>query len=212
VSAKVEYFDVLTGFKWIAEVIGKLEGKKTFIGGGEESYGFMIGDFVRDKDAVTACCIFAECAAWAASKGKSLYELLLDIYLEYGLYKENLVNVVKKGMSGQAEIKAMMEGFRANPPKEIAGSKVKLMNDFALSQATDIHSGKITPIELPKSDVLQFFLEDGSKISMRPSGTEPKIKFYFSVRADLKAVADFKQVEAKLDGRIEEIIVSMKLR
>jgi phosphoglucomutase len=211
-NAGVEYFDVLTGFKWIAEVIRNLEGKKTFIGGGEESYGFMIGDFVRDKDAITACSIFAECAAWAASKGKSLYELLLDIYLEYGLYKENLVNVVKKGMSGQAEIKAMMEGFRANPPKEIAGSKVKLMNDFALSQATDIHTGKISPIELPKSDVLQFFLEDGSKISMRPSGTEPKIKFYFSVRADLKAVADFKQVEAKLDSRIEEIIVAMGLR
>jgi len=212
VSAKVEYFDVLTGFKWIADVIRKFDGKKTFIGGGEESYGFMIGDFVRDKDAVTACCIFAECAAWAASKGKSLYELLLDIYLEYGLYKENLVNVVKKGMSGQTEIKAMMEGFRANPPKEIAGSKVKLMNDYELRQATNIQTGKITPIELPKSDVLQFFLEDGSKISMRPSGTEPKIKFYFSVRADLKAVADFKKVEAKLDGRIEEIIVSMGLR
>ena len=113
-------------------MIRKLEDKKTFIGGGEESYGFMISDFVRDKDAITSCCIFAECAAWAASKGKSLYELLLDIYLEYGLYKENLVNVVKKGMSGQAEIKAMMEGFRANPPKEIAGSKVKLMNDFCL--------------------------------------------------------------------------------
>lgn len=211
-SAGVGYFDCLTGFKWIAEVIRNMEGKKTFIGGGEESYGFMIGDFVRDKDAVTACCIFAECAAWAASKGKSLYELLLDIYLEYGLYKENLVNVVRKGMSGQAEIKAMMEGYRANPPKEIAGSKVKLMNDFGLRQATDIHTGKITPIELPKSDVLQFFLEDGSKVSMRPSGTEPKIKFYFSVRADLKAVADFKKVEAKLDGRIEEIIVAMGLR
>ncbi len=211
-NAGVEYFDCLTGFKWIAEVIRKLEGKKTFIGGGEESYGFMIGDFVRDKDAITSCCIFAECAAWAASKGKSLYELLLDIYLEYGLYKENLVNVVKKGMSGQAEIKAMMEGFRANPPKEIAGSKVKLMNDFELRQATDIHTGKVTPIELPKSDVLQFFLEDGSKISMRPSGTEPKIKFYFSVRADLKSVADFKTTEAKLDGRIEEIIVAMGLR
>ncbi|MEI8047840.1 MAG: phospho-sugar mutase [Bacteroidota bacterium] len=211
-SAGVEYFDCLTGFKWIAEVIRNLEGKKTFIGGGEESYGFMIGDFVRDKDAVTACCIFAECAAWAGSKGKSLYELLLDIYLEYGLYKENLVNVVKKGMSGQAEIKAMMEGFRANPPKEIGASKVTLMNDFELRQATDIVSGKITPIALPKSDVLQFFLADGSKISMRPSGTEPKIKFYFSVRAELHAVADFKTVEAKLDGRIEEIIVSMGLR
>jgi phosphoglucomutase len=211
-KAGVEYFDVLTGFKWIADVIRKYEGKKTFIGGGEESYGYMIGDFVRDKDAITSCSIFAECAAWAASKGKSLYELLLDIYLEYGLYKENLVNVVKKGMSGQAEIKAMMEGFRANPPKEIAGSKVKMMNDYALSQATDIHSGKISPIELPKSDVLQFFLEDGTKISMRPSGTEPKIKFYFSVRADLKAVADFKKVEAKLDSRIEDIIVAMGLR
>jgi phosphoglucomutase len=211
-NAGVEYFDVLTGFKWIAEVIRKYEGKKTFIGGGEESYGFMIGDFVRDKDAITACCIFAECAAWAASKGKSLYELLLDIYLEYGLYKENLVNVVKKGMSGQAEIKAMMEGFRANPPKEIAGSKVKLMNDYELRQATEIHTGKVTPIELPKSDVLQFFLEDGTKISMRPSGTEPKIKFYFSVRGKLDSVADFKKVEAKLDGRIEEIIVAMGLR
>ena len=211
-SAGVEYFDVLTGFKWIAEVIRNNEGKKTFIGGGEESYGFMIGDFVRDKDAVTACCIFAECAAWAASKGKSLYELLLDIYLEYGLYKENLVNVVRKGMSGQAEIKAMIEGFRANPPKEIAGSKVKTMNDYELSQETDIATGKVKPITLTKSDVLQFFLADGSKISMRPSGTEPKIKFYFSVRADLKAVADFKKVEAGLDGRIEEIIVAMGLK
>jgi phosphoglucomutase len=211
-GAGVENFDVLTGFKWIAEVIRNLEGTKTFIGGGEESYGFMIGDFVRDKDAVTACCIFAECAAWAASKGKSLYELLLGIYLEYGLYKENLVNVVKKGMSGQAEIKAMMEGFRNNPPKEIAGSKVKLMNDFELRQATEIASGKITLIALPKSDVLQFFLEDGTKISMRPSGTEPKIKFYFSVRADLANTADFKKTEAKLDERIEEIIVAMGLR
>jgi len=211
-KAGVEYFDVLTGFKWIAEIIGKYEGKKTFIGGGEESYGFMIGDFVRDKDAVTACCIFAECAAWAAGKGKSLYELLLDIYLEYGLYKENLVNVVKKGMSGQAEIKAMMEGFRTNPPTEIAGSKVTLMNDYELRKATDIPTGKITPIELPKSDVLQFFLADGTKISMRPSGTEPKIKFYFSVRSHLNDISSFKATEAKLDSRIEEIIVSMGLR
>jgi len=211
-KAHVEYFDVLTGFKWIAAVIRKFDGKKTFIGGGEESYGFMVGDFVRDKDAVTACCIFAECAAWAASKGKSLYELLLDIYLEYGLYKEKLVNVVKKGMSGQAEIKAMMESYRDNPPKEIAGSKVKLMNDFELHQATEIHTGKVTPIELPKSDVLQFFLEDGTKISMRPSGTEPKIKFYFSVRAGLKSVAEFKNTEAKLDARIDEIIAAMGLK
>jgi phosphoglucomutase len=211
-SAGVEYFDVLTGFKWIAEVIRNMEGKKKFIGGGEESYGYMIGDFVRDKDAITACSIFAECAAWAASKGKSLYELLLDIYLEYGLYKENLVNIVRKGMSGQSEIKAMMEGYRTNPPKEIAGSKVKLMNDFALSQATDIHTGKISPIELTKSDVLQFFLEDGSKISMRPSGTEPKIKFYFSVRSHLNDISSFKATEAKLDGRIDEIIVAMGLR
>jgi len=212
VSAGIEYFDVLTGFKWIAEVIRDLEGKKTFIGGGEESYGFMIGDFVRDKDAITACCIFAECAAWAASKGKSLYGLLLDIYHEYGLYKENLVNVVKKGMSGQAEIKAMMEGFRANPPRRIAGSDVKLMNDFELRQSTDIATGKVTPIKLPKSDVLQFFLDDGSKISMRPSGTEPKIKFYFSVKGNFNPGDDFRKVEAALDGRIEEIIVALGLR
>jgi phosphoglucomutase len=128
------------------------------------------------------------------------------------LYKENLVNVVKKGMSGQAEIKAMMEGFRANPPKVIAGAKVNLMNDFELLQTTEIESGKVSPILLPKSDVLQFFLDDGTKISMRPSGTEPKIKFYFSVRADLNATADFRKIEAKLDGRIEEIIVAMGLR
>jgi phosphoglucomutase len=210
-KAGVEYSDVLTGFKWIAEVIRDNEGKKVFIGGGEESYGFMIGDFVRDKDAVTACCIFAECAAWAASKGKSLWELLIELYLEYGLYKENLVNVVKKGMSGQAEIKAMMEGFRANPPKSVAGSAVTLMCDYELRQTTDLLTGKITPIALPKSDVLQFFLADGGKISMRPSGTEPKIKFYFSVRTDLKSASAFRETEALLDARIQEIIKSLGL-
>jgi phosphoglucomutase len=211
-SAKVEYFDVLTGFKWIAEVIRNNEGKKTFIGGGEESYGFMIGDFVRDKDAITACCVFAECAAWAAGKGKSLYELLLDIYLEYGLYKENLVNVVKKGMSGQAEIKAMMQGFRNQPPKVIAGSGVILMKDYELRQTTDIATGKTTPIDMPKSDVLQFYLADGSKISMRPSGTEPKIKFYFSVVKPLDKIENFAKTESSLDSRIEEIITDLKLR
>jgi len=211
-SAGVEYFDVLTGFKWIAEVIRNEEGKKTFIGGGEESYGFMIGDFIRDKDAVTACCIFAECAAWAASKGKSLYELLLDIYLEYGLYKESLVNVVKKGMTGQAEIKAMMENYRNNPPKVIAGSEVVWINDYKLSQSTDIRKGITSPINLTKSDVLQFFLADGSKISMRPSGTEPKIKFYFSVMEKLDSIHEFKTIESKLDSRIEEIIVAMGLK
>jgi len=210
-SAGIEYFDVLTGFKWIADVIRRLEGKKKFIGGGEESYGYMVGDFVRDKDAVIACSIFAECAAWAASKGKTLYELLLDIYLEYGLFKEKLVNIVRKGMSGQSEIKAMMVGYRTHPPKEIAGSKVILIKDYELREATDMVTGKVTPVELPKSDVLQFFLEDGGKISVRPSGTEPKIKFYFGVKGKLDAIENFKQAEAALDKRINEIVISMGL-
>lgn len=210
-SAGIEYFDVLTGFKWIAEVIRNLEGKKKFIGGGEESYGFMIGDSVRDKDAVISCSIFAECAAWAAEKGLSLFGLLIEIYYEYGLFKEKLVNIVRKGISGQAEIKAMMAGFRSNPPKEIAGSKVVLMKDYELKQSTDLVTGKVSPIDLPKSDVLQFFLEDGCKISMRPSGTEPKIKFYFSVKGEFRRGDNFKTSEANLDSRIDTIIEAMKL-
>ncbi len=211
-GAHVEYFDVLTGFKWIADVIRRYEGKKKFIGGGEESYGYMVGDFVRDKDAVVSSCILAECAAWAADKGITLYQMMIDIYLEYGMFKEKLVNVVRKGMSGQAEIKTMMDNYRANPPKELAGSKVSVIKDYLLQQSTDLLTGKKQPITLPVSDVLQFFLDDGSKISVRPSGTEPKIKFYFSIKAPLESLAKFKETDAKLEKKVEEIITAMGLR
>lgn len=211
-KAGVEYFDVLTGFKWIAEIIRNLEGKKTFIGGGEESYGYMVGEFVRDKDSVISSCIFAECAAWAADKGISLYRMLIDMYLEYGLFKEKLVNVVRKGMSGQAEIKAMMDNYRSNPPREIAGMKVAMIKDYLLQKSQQLDTGAETPIHLPKSDVLQFFLEDGSKISVRPSGTEPKIKFYFSIKSPLKRFEDFKSEDAKLETKVESIITAMGLK
>jgi phosphoglucomutase len=211
-KAGVESYDCLTGFKWIADVIRHFEGKKTYIGGGEESFGYLVGDYVRDKDAILACCIFAECTAWAKEKGMSLYELLIDIYREYGLYRESLVNIVRKGISGQAEIKAMMENYRSNPPKEIAGNKVVKIKDYLTLKSKDLLNGVETSIELPKSDVLQFFLDDGSKISVRPSGTEPKIKFYFGVKGELKAGDDFKEAEAKLDSRIADIITSLGLR
>lgn len=211
-KAGIEYFDVLTGFKWIAEVIRNYEGEKTFIGGGEESYGFMIGDYVRDKDAIISSCMIAEIAAWAAEKGKSLFEILIDIYLEFGFYKEKLVNVVRKGLSGQAEIKAMMENFRNNPPKTIAGFNVVQLKDYQLQKATDLITGTQTPIDLPKSDVLQFYLSDGSRISVRPSGTEPKIKFYFGVKGKLNSKDEFKKVDAELEALVEQIITEMGLR
>jgi phosphoglucomutase len=202
---------VLTGFKWIAEIIRNNEGQKTFIGGGEESYGYMVGEFVRDKDAVVSSCIFAECAAWAADRGMSLYELLIELYLEYGLFKEKLVNVVRKGISGQQEIKAMMENYRSSPPKEIAGSPVVEIRDYLLQKTLVVPSGAEGRLNLPKSDVLQFFLADGSKISVRPSGTEPKIKFYFSIKAELKSKANFRTVDAQLEKKVEEIIGAMGL-
>jgi phosphoglucomutase len=202
---------VLTGFKWIAEIIRLNEGKKTFIGGGEESYGFMVGDFVRDKDAVSACAMVAETAAWAATKGKTLYELLIDIYLEFGLYKESLISVVKKGKSGSEEIKKMMEDYRSAPPVMINGSKVAMINDYQLLTSKNMLTGATGSIKLPKSNVLQFFLEDGSKISVRPSGTEPKIKFYFGVKEKLASKADFDTLNKKLDQRVKGIIMDMKL-
>jgi phosphoglucomutase len=207
----VECFDVLTGFKWIAEIIRLNEGKKVYIGGGEESYGLMTGDFVRDKDAVSSCALIAETAAWAAGKGKSLYELLIDIYLEFGLYKESLISVTRKGKSGSEEIKKMMDDFRSTPPKAINGSPVVKIKDYQLLVERDTRTGQETPINLPKSNVLQFFLEDGSKISVRPSGTEPKIKFYFGVKADLPSKADYEFVNASLDQRIKGIIADLKL-
>lgn len=208
---KVECYDVLTGFKWIAEVVRRNEGKKVYIGGGEESYGYMTGDFVRDKDAVSSCALVAETAAWAATKGKSLYVLLIDIYLEFGLYKESLISVVRKGKSGGEEIKKMMDDYRSSPPIQINGSRVIMIKDYQLSASKDMLSGSTQPIDLPKSNVLQFFLEDGSKISVRPSGTEPKIKFYFGLKESLASQAEYLKVNEKLDKRVKAIIKDMKL-
>ncbi|MBT4801414.1 MAG: phospho-sugar mutase, partial [Lentimicrobiaceae bacterium] len=177
----VEHFDVLTGFKYIADIIKKLEGKKIFIGGGEESYGYLVGDFVRDKDAIISCAMIAETAAWAADKGIGLYDLLIDIYKEFGLYKEKLVSVVRKGKTGAEEIQAMMKNFRKNPPKRLGNSDVIEIKDYQSGVSVDTTTGKSEDINLPKSNVLQFFTEDGGKVSVRPSGTEPKIKFYFGV-------------------------------
>ena len=186
----VDRYDVLTGFKFIADKILELEGKKQFIGGGEESYGYLAGDFVRDKDAVIATSLLAEAMAWAAEQGKTFYELLCDIYREFGLYKEKLVSLTKKGISGTEEIKAMMAKFRNTPPTEIVGEKVVEIRDYKTLEAKDVLTGKVTPINLPKSDVLQFFTETGSKISIRPSGTEPKIKFYFSMKGKIEGGID----------------------
>lgn len=202
---KVDHYDVLTGFKWIAEIIAKYEDEKEFICGGEESYGFMVGPAVRDKDAVSACSVIAEAAAWAKEQGKSLFELLIDIYIEYGFYLEGLVSVVKKGKDGAEAIQKMMLEFRNNPPKTINGSKVTKIADYELQKEQNIKEGKTTAIELPKSNVLQFYTEDGSKISIRPSGTEPKIKFYFSVNAKLESASDYQKVKSSLEERISNI-------
>lgn len=207
----VEYFNVLTGFKFFAELIRKHEGIKKYIGGGEESYGFLPGDYVRDKDAVASCALTAEAAAWSKSKGMSLFELLLDIYVQFGFYKEKLINIVRKGKEGAGEIKAMMTGYRNNPPENINNSRVIKICDYEAQISHDILTGKKTKIDLIKSDVLQFFLEDGSKISVRPSGTEPKIKFYFSVNTKLESAARFEETEKLLDKRIADIIKDMKL-
>jgi phosphoglucomutase len=207
----VKCYDVLTGFKFFAELMRDLEGKEKYIGGGEESFGYLAGDFVRDKDAISACALIAEAAAWARDHGKSLWELLLDIYAEYGLFREKLVNVVRKGAEGAAEIKSMMEGYRNNPPAMISGSKVIKTDDYLTSLSTDLATGKKNPLTLPKSDVLQFFLADGTKISVRPSGTEPKIKFYFSANTLLKSTSEFESAWKSLDDRIDAIIKDMKL-
>ena len=208
---KVEYFNVLTGFKFFAELIRLNEGNKKYIGGGEESYGFLPGEYVRDKDAVASCALVAEVAAWAKSDGKSLYELLLDIYVKYGFYKEKLINIVRKGKEGADEIKAMMTGYRNNPPEKINNSRVIKINDYEKQISYDMLNGAETAIDLIKSDVLQFFLEDGTKISIRPSGTEPKIKFYFSVNTKLPSSDKFEETARFLDKRISDIIEDMKL-
>jgi phosphoglucomutase len=208
----VECYDVLTGFKYFAELIRKLEGEMKYIGGGEESYGFMPGDYVRDKDGIGSCALLAEAAAWSAVRGKSLYDLLTDIYLTHGLYRERLVNIVRKGKEGADEIRGMMRTYRTSPPVEIAGKKVVQINDYDLRVSRNIATGSEMAIGMVRSDVLQFFLEDGSKISVRPSGTEPKIKFYFSVNEKLQSRGEFEELSVKLESRIDEIIESMKLK
>lgn len=208
---QVPCYDVLTGFKYIAEKIKENEGKASFIGGGEESYGYLAGDFVRDKDAVIACCLIAEMTAFYTNQGKSLYQMLLEIYHEYGFYKEDLLSLTKQGKSGAEEIAAMMVNYRNNPPKEIGGQKVVLMKDIQAGIAYHLDKGTQETIALPKSNVLQFFTADGSKITVRPSGTEPKIKFYFGVIGQLPDVQQYDEANAALQAKIKGIIEEMKL-
>jgi phosphoglucomutase len=207
----IQCYNVLTGFKWIAELIKEKEATENYVIGGEESYGLMIGSQLRDKDAVSAVAILCEMAAYEKSKGRSLYQKLLQLYLQYGFYKEHLISITKKGMDGQQQIADMMERFRNNPPKVLAGSKVTGLLDYEKKVKTDLTSGQQSPIELPKSNVLQFITEDGSKISARPSGTEPKIKFYFSVNTTLDREGDFEKKEKELKQKIETIIKDMEL-
>lgn len=211
-SFNVEYFDVLTGFKYIAEIIKQNEGKKIFIGGGEESYGYLTGEFVRDKDAVMSCAMIAEAAAWAKDQQKTMYQLLLEIYQKFGLYKESLLSVTKKGKDGAEEIKKMMTGFRNNPPKQINGSDVIAILDYQTRKAVDVIKGTSKDIDLPKSDVLQFVTKDGTKISVRPSGTEPKIKFYFGVKEKLSSIEEYDKVDQILQVKIKNIITDLKLQ
>ena len=205
-------YNVLTGFKWIAELIREKEGKEQYIVGGEESFGLMIGDQIRDKDSVSAVAIICEMAAVEKNNGRTLFDKLLELYVQYGFYYENLISLTKKGMNGSKEIADMMQGYRDNPPKEIAGSRVAELLDYQLQVKTNIQTGSTEKIDLPKSNVLQFMTEDGSKISARPSGTEPKIKFYFGVNAPLKSIEDFDKTKELLDKKIENIIDSMNLK
>ena len=202
----VEMFECFTGFKWIASVMRQLEGKRKYIGGGEESYGFLAEDFIRDKDSVSAAALFAEIAAWCKDNGRTIYEMLQDIYVEYGFSKEKGISVVKKGMSGAQEIQSMMDNFRNNPLEEIAGSKVILVKDFEILEAKDLTTGKISKLDMPAtSNVLQYFTEDKTKVSIRPSGTEPKIKFYIEVVDKLPSRADFDKVDAATEAKIVQI-------
>ena len=207
----VACYRVLTGFKWIAEMIRQKEGKENYIIGGEESFGLMIGDKIRDKDGISAVALLCEMAAYEKEKGRSLYEKMIDLYVQYGFFKEHLISITKKGMDGQQQIAAMMEGFRNNPPKTINGQQVVMMMDYEKQIQKNLQDGGEWKLELPKSNVLQFVLDDMTFISARPSGTEPKIKFYFSVNAELKSAADFEKVNKELDEKIKAVISDMKL-
>lgn len=202
----VEVFDCYTGFKWIADIIRKNEGIKNYIGGGEESYGFLAGDFVRDKDSISACTLFAEIAAWAKDNGKTLFELLQDIYLEYGYSKEVGISLIRKGKEGADEIEAMMKNFRMNPLKSLAGSPVTMVKDFSKLEAADLINNEQIALEMPTtSNVLQYFTEEGTKLSIRPSGTEPKIKFYIEAKGSAKTREALKEAEETADRKINDI-------
>lgn len=207
----VACYDVLTGFKYISELIREKAGRENYIIGGEESYGLMIGDQVRDKDAVSAVALLCEMAAYEKDKGRSLYQKLLDLYVQYGCFQEHLISITRKGMNGQKEIAHMMESYRSQPPKILGGIRVKTLLDYQLQTGTNLADGSTFAIDLPKSNVLQFVLEDGSKVSARPSGTEPKIKFYFSVHAPLQSPGQYDDVRDALFERIEAIIKDMNL-
>ncbi len=208
----VKCYDCLTGFKYIAKIIRENEGVAKYIGGGEESFGYLAGDYVRDKDAVSACALAAEAAAWAKdTMGLTLYEWLQQLYVKYGFYRESLVSVVRKGKEGAEEIQRMMVDFRENPPKELAGSEVLTVRDYKSLEEINLRSGVRTPIEQDSSNVLQWITADGSIISVRPSGTEPKIKFYFGVKEPLPAVEQYDEVLAALDAKIEQIKADLKL-
>ncbi|MBS1743868.1 MAG: phospho-sugar mutase [Bacteroidetes bacterium] len=209
---EVHCYNVLTGFKWISSLIKEKEGKENYIIGGEESFGLMIGDEIRDKDAVSAVTIICEMAAYEKNKGRTLFDKLVDLYVQYGFYKESLISITKKGMNGAAEISAMMEQYRSNPPKAIDGVQVMQVLDYKLHIGRNIVNATSWEINLPTSDVLQFVLADGTKISARPSGTEPKIKFYFSVNTKLASAADFDATEKMLDDKIARIEKEMGLR
>lgn len=207
----VEYFNTLTGFKYIAAIIRELEGKKKFICGGEESYGYLISDFVRDKDAVSSCVVISEMTAYAKEHGMTLMDMLMDIYQQFGFYKERLISITRKGKEGAEEIRKMMKSLRNNPPSEISGSALVKIIDYQSLVEKDLSSGRENKIDFPKSNVLQFLTQDGTKISARPSGTEPKIKFYFSVREALKNKSDFDIVLTRLDSKINKIIQDLDL-
>ncbi len=210
---KVKCFDCYTGFKWIADVMRNMEGQGRYLGGGEESYGFLAETFVRDKDSISANSLIAECAAWAADKGMNLYETLVDIYAEYGFSRERGVSVVRPGKTGAEEIVAMMKNFRENPPKELAGNKVTCIKDYSDLNCRNLVSGEVEKMNFPTtSNVLQFFTENGDKISIRPSGTEPKIKFYVEVREDMASKEDYEATVEKAEKHIDSILADLGVK
>ena len=208
----INCYSVLTGFKWIAALIKEKEGKEKYIIGGEESFGLMVGDEVRDKDAISAVALLCEMAAYEKSKGRSLYAKMIDLYVQYGVYKEDLISITKKGMNGAAEIAAMMQGYRDNPPATIDGVAVAELLDYDLQTGKNLQTGESWKIDLPKSNVLQFVLNDGTKISARPSGTEPKIKFYFTVNTKLASAEKFAEAEKVCSDKIARIVSDMNLK